>query len=799
MNKDLKKQLNLKPHFNISDSIPILDINDEGIMETRKGLYCKTYKLQDINYSISRMMERGEVFLEWEHVLNRLSPKQQLQFNIYNHQINVDYIEDDVFLREVGDGKDYLRGAYNDIIKKNLMEGHNNIRKDKYITLSLEANDIIAASQGFSTLESDIANILRGISGCDITPLKSIEKLNLIHSLYNSNDANEFKEYHKLNNETVGCFNLENMYEQGITVKDLVQPSSMEFKSRYFKLGKRFCRGLDLLGLPTVMNDQFLNDITAVDFDMLLSMNIEQLDTITANNLVQNQLTNAGGKVVEAQKKASASGYSADIINPKLMDDMAEAKELLADMQNRNQKLFVMKLHILIYADNLKELDSNTAKIMNIANGRLVRFGVADGMQELTLNSTLPYGFDCTVWGRTLTTESLAIFIPFNAQEVIQRGGVYYGINAVTKNIVTFDRMTGDNYNAFIFGSSGSGKSFTAKNVILSTYLNTNKECDIIVIDPQGEYGRLAKEVGGVEVVLTGAGEHHINPMDLDEGYSDAPVSDKISFLQSMCGEMLNYQPTSVQKTFISMAGKACYDKWQLSNNPDDLPTLEDFYNELVDMYNQDENGGLSEILDLIMTIKNYVAGVDTLFQGKTNVDVNSNFIVYNTQKLGKNVQKLAMLTILDSILNRICRNRELGRPTYFYVDEIHLLFKSPETAQWLQMLWKTARKFLGAPCGITQDLEDLLGSEYGRTIINNTSFIIMLKLTAQNREILAHELGLSATQLSFVGNNVPKGSGLLYMQGSDKLPSGGVIPFRNHVPADNDIFKIVSSTPEKA
>ena len=153
-------------------------------------------------------------------------------------------------------------------------------------------------------------------------------------------------------------------------------------KRRYFELGKRFCRGLDLLGLPTVMNDQFLNDITAVDFDMLLSMNIEQLDTITANNLVQNQLTNAGGKVVEAQKKASASGYSADIINPKLMDDMAEAKELLADMQNRNQKLFVMKLHILVYADNLKELDSNTAKIMNIANGKLVRFGVADGMQE---------------------------------------------------------------------------------------------------------------------------------------------------------------------------------------------------------------------------------------------------------------------------------------------------------------------------------------------------------------------------------------------------------------------------------
>lgn len=797
MNKQLKKQLNLKPHFNISDSIPIADVNDEGVMESRKGLYSKTFKLQDINYSISRLIERGEIFLEWEHVLNRLDPTQGLQFMIHNHQVNVDYIEDEVFLREVGDGQDYLRNAYNSIIKRNMSEGHNNIRKDKYITLSLEANDIIAASQGFNSLESDIANILRGIPGCDIVPLKTISKLNLIHSLYNPDKTSEFKEYGMLNGEAINSFSLDNVYQQGISVKDLVQPSSMEFRNKYFKLGKKYCRALDLVSLPTVMNDQFLNDITAVDFNMVLTMNIKQLDTATANNLVENQLTNANGKVAEAQKKASKDGYSVEIINPKIADDMREAKELLDDIQNRNQKLFTMKMHILIYADTFDELNKNTEKIQSIANGKLVRFAVADGMQELSLNSSFPYGYDCTNIGRTLTTESLAIFIPFNAQEVIQSGGVFYGINAVTKNIITFDRMTGDNYNAFIFGSSGSGKSFTAKNVILSTYLNTNKECDIIVIDPQGEYGKLAKAVGGEEIILTGAGEHHINPMDLDEGYSDAPVSDKISFLQSMCGEMLNYPPTSVQKTFISMAGKACYENWLISKNPDDLPTLEDFYNKLVDFYNEDPSA-TSEIYDLIITIKNYVAGVDTLFQGKTNVDIENSFIVYNTQRLGKNVQKLAMLTILDSILNRICKNMERNRPTYFYVDEIHLLFKSPETAQWLQMLWKTARKFLGSPCGITQDLEDLLGSEYGRTIINNTSFIIMLKLTAANRDILARELDLSPTQLSFVGNNVPKGSGLLYMQGSDKLPAGGVIPFRNHVPADNEIFKLISSTPTK-
>lgn len=797
MNKQLKKQLNLEPHYSVVDSVPIRNVNEEGVMETRKGLYCKTYKLQDINYSISKRIDRGEIFLQWEDVLNRLDPTQGLQFTAYNYQVNIDYIEDEVFLQEVGDGKDYLRVAYNDIIKRNMSEGHNNIRKDKYITLSLEANDIVAASQGFNSLESDVSNILRGIPGCDITPLKTIDKLNLIHNLYNPNKINEFKEYGKVGGKVVKSFNVDNMIQQGASVKDLVQPPSMIFKNRYFKLGKKFCIGLDLVSLPTVINDQFLNDITSVDFNMILTMNIKQMDTVTASNLVEHQLTNANGKVAEAQKKASKAGYSADIINPKLEDEVREARELRDDLQNRNQKLFTMQMHIIIYADTEKELDKYTDKILGIASGKLVRFSVADGMQELTLNSSLPFGYDCTGIGRTLTTESLAIFIPFNAQEVIQQGGIFYGINAVTKNIITFDRMTGDNYNMFIFGSSGSGKSFTAKDVILSTYLNADKECDIIVIDPQGEYSRLCGELGGQEIVLTGAGSHHLNPMDLDEGYSDAPVPDKINFLQSFCGEILNHPPTPVQRTAITIAGSTCYSNWLVSKKEEDLPTLEDFYNSLVDYYNSSQTQTL-ELYDLVVSLKNYVCGVDTLFQGRTNVNLDDRFVVYNTQKLGRNVQKLAMLTILDSILNRICRNREKGIPTYFFVDEIHLLFKSVETAQWLQMLWKTARKFLGAPCGITQDLEDLLGSEYGRTIINNTSFIVMLKLTTQNREILARELGLSATQLNFIGNNVPKGSGLLYMQSSSKLPAGGIVPFRNNVPDDSEIFRIISSTPTK-
>lgn len=802
MNKELKKQLNLEKHYNISDSIPIRTVDSEGVMETRKGLYCKTYALQDVNYSISKMIEKGEMYLEWCNVLNRIDPTQGIQITIHTHDVNIDYIEDDVFLHEVGDNKDYLREAYNDIIKKNMLEGHNNIRKEKYITLSLEANDIIAASQAFVSLESDVTNILRGIDGCDMKPLNTVEKLNLLHNLYNPNKAGEFKEYGSLNGSVVKSFNIENVYLQGVGVADLVQPSSMEFKNRYFKLGDVYCRGIDLIQLPTVMNDQFLSDITNQDFNMILSMHVKQLDARTATNLVENKLTSVNGRLAEKQKNASMSGYSIDLIDPKLDKDREEARELLDDIQGRNQKLFTMKMHILIYANSLEELDKNTEKIMNVANGKLVRFSMANNLQENTLNSTLPYGFDSTNVFRTLTTESLGIFIPFTAQEVIQKSGVYYGINSVTKNIITFDRMTGDNYNSFIFGASGSGKSFTAKSVIMSTFLNSSKDCDIIIIDPQGEYGILCEALGdeAEEIILTGAGEHHINPLDLDENYGENPTADKVSFLQSMCSEMLNSELTPTQKTAVSLAGKSCYAKWNTSHSEKDIPTLEDFYDALIDCFEAD-GGRDTWIYELIMTVKNYVAGVDTLFQGKTNVDVKKRFIVYNTQKLGKNVQNLAMLVILDSILNRISHNRKLGKPTYFFVDEIHLLFKKgfSSTASWLQMLWKTARKFLGAPCGITQDLEDLLNNDIGRTIISQSSFIIMLKLSQFNRDLLAQELGLSSTQLSYIGSNVARGSGLLYMQASDSLPAGAVVPFKNQVPHDNAIYKLINSTPTQA
>lgn len=802
MNKELKKQLNLEKHYNISDSIPIHEVDNNGVMETRKGLYCKTYILQDVNYSISKMIEKGEMFLEWCNVLNRLDPTQGMQITIHTHDVNVDYIEDDVFLHEVGDGKDYLRDAYNDIIKKNMLEGHNNIRKEKYITLSLEANNIVAASQAFVSLESDITNILRGIDGCDMKPLSTVEKLNLLHNLYNPNKAGEFKEYGSLNGSTIKSFNIENVYLQGVGVADLVQPSSMEFKNKYLKLGNVYCRGIDLVQLPTVMNDQFLNDMTNQDFNMVLSIHVKQLDARTATNLVENKLTSINGKLAEKQKNASMSGYSIELLDPRLDENRTEARELLSDLQGRNQKLFTMQMHILVYANSLEELDKNTEKIVSIANGKLVKFSTATNLQENTLNSTLPYGFDSTNVFRTLTTESLGIFLPFTAQEVIQKSGVYYGINSVTKNIITFDRMTGDNYNSFIFGASGSGKSFTAKSVIMSTFLNSNNDCDIIIIDPQGEYGTLCNALGdeAEEVILTGAGKHHINPLDLDENYGENPTADKVSFLQSMCSEMLNSELTPTQKTAVSLAGKSCYAEWNLTHDEADIPTLEDFYNALITCFN-DDGGRDTWIYELIMTVKNYVAGVDTLFQGKTNVDVKKRFIVYNTQRLGKNVQNLAMLVILDSILNRISHNRKLGRPTYFFVDEIHLLFKKgfSSTASWLQMLWKTARKFLGAPCGITQDLEDLLGNDIGRTIISQSSFIIMLKLSQMNRDLLAQELGLSSTQLSYISNNVTKGSGLLYIQASDSLPAGAVVPFKNQVPHDNAIYKLINSTPSQA
>lgn len=500
MDRKLKKVLNLRPHFNIADSIPLVSIAGDGTAKIADGLWSRTYRVQDINFGTARRDERGAVSRKWASVLQSIDPSYDLQVCIYNHSVSMDYLTDAVLLQEAGDGRDRLRADINRIIRRNMLEGNNGIRRDIYLTLTVPAPDMASAAQAFAGAEHDILSILRSVRGCGAVPLKAAERLDLLHGMFRGGEGD------RAGREHADSFLLEELYRSGVTEVEMVQPESMEFRQDHFVLGGVWGRAFHLAGLPAVVTDSFMREFSSMPFNLLLSTSLHQMDAVRALNLVKAQGTNASGSYAEAQKKASRQGYSADLVSPDLAKNYHAADSLLADMERRDQKLFETKMHVVIFAGGREQLDRNCETFLTRCRSRSVQFKVSCGLQENALVSSMPFGLDSTPEFRTLTTESLAVFVPFSSQEMAQKGGTVYGLNKVTHNIITFNRMLADSYNMLILGFTGSGKSFFAKKEILNTYLNTSFDGDVVVIDPQGEYGKLCRAVGGDEIRIRGTG-----------------------------------------------------------------------------------------------------------------------------------------------------------------------------------------------------------------------------------------------------------------------------------------------------
>ena len=796
MNQEMKKELMLTPHHNVIDSIPILSVSDDtSIFEVRKGLFSKTYALQDVNFSIAKLIERGEMFISYEGFLNALDPSQSMQIMVLNHKIVGSSDADDAVLPEVGDDLDELRREYNKIVLKNVEEGHSNIKKEKFITLSQECNDMVAAEKAFSMAENELLTHIQDIPGADVRGLSLVERINLLRGIYNPGTDSDYQEYSYIKSKKVKSFSIKNMYRQGVSARELVQPASMEFRDDYFKLGHNvYGRALDLERLPKSIKDSFLSDMTNVDFDIILTMNIKQIEKGEAYRLVDRKLTN-----IEADFVAVRT--STGIASHRLRADEEEVNSLMDDISKRDQNLYDVKMHIVIFAETLERLNEFTSKVKTMARAKGVYFKNATGMQEQSFNSTLPYGSDSTGIYRTLTTESVAGFMPFSVQELQTKRTkrsipISYGVNKVSRSIITYDRFSGDAYNAFTFGFTGSGKSVTAKQNILSTYL-ADDDCDIFILDPNAEYFPLVNALQGQVVDVIGSGKQRLNPLDINKDYGaegqDA-VASKIDTLISMCQVMLgsNLLLSGIQKNAIIMAGKKIYEPWLRNDKKDEfIPTLDDFYEVLMQREDVEKS---ADIYELAQTVERFTShGVDVIFSGKTNVNIENRLVALNIQDLGDDLKPLAMLIILDMIWNRLCRNRALKKRTYLFIDEIHLLFKSEMVAAYLQKIWKIIRKYNGAPMGITQNVEDVVNTEAGRAIINNTPFIIMLKQSEMDRRALTALFNLSDTQLGYITNSRP-GEGLLYVQASQNLATTSIIPFMNKIPEDSPIFKLITT-----
>lgn len=794
MASNIKNDLINKDHHSIEDSIPISELLDNGVLVSLNNRICKSYKLVDTNYRLNDMQEKRDILDSYKAMLNSFDDNVEFQYTIFNSKLSKLFMDNNIYFKMTGDKLDYLREAYNQTIRKNIVEDNKAFSKEKIITISTLGINYEKSFKELKVLDEVLNNGIGEIEGARLDPMSASDMLRYLNSIYNIKKKNEYYTKGLFLSKTIDVFTMDNALKQGISAKELVQPSSMEFHNDYMKFGDTYIRGLTLANVNKVIDTEAVDKICSVDFDLLLSYKLRQIDTDEAIKMLENELANIEGDIFNNQRKLAEAGGSADLVPRNMKQRREEAIDQNDAVKIRDEKYFDMLLFVLIFADNLEELNEYTTKFKKEAKGKGIYFITANGLQENVFNSCMPYGLNQTTFQRSIDTEGAVGFVPFSSQDLMQTNGDFFGKNKLTNNPITFDVMSGDNYSGLILGESGKGKSFKAKELTLGRKLR-NSERDTIVIDPNNEWGDLVRKLGGEEIYITAGGENHINLFDIDVAYGDNPLADKEDFIISVCKQMLHspFGLTAGQRTTISQAIADIYEKWIKKKTYENVPTLEDFHATLLKIANVNK---AQEDFDLCKAVEFYCGNSqNTLLRGRTNVDTNSSLVSYNLQNLGSDFKPLAMQIILDNIWTHICKNRTRGIPTDILIDEFHLMFRLDSTAEWMFKFWKMLRKYLGCPIGITQNPEDMLSSEFGRSVVMNSSLNILLSLKKQDREIIRDNLNLTNAQIKYITNQ-PSGEGLLFIQANKSIGANNiVIPFKNPFDKENDIYKLINTT----
>ena len=574
----------------------------------------------------------------------------------------------------------------------------------------------------------------------------------------------------------------------GLSVKDFIAPSSFEFANgKTFGIGKKVGAASFLQILAPEINDRMLADFLDMESNVVVSMHVQSVDQVNAIKTVKRKITDLQKMKIEEQKKAVRAGYDMDIIPSDLATYNNEATKLLQDLQSRNERMFLLTFIVLNVADTKQKLDNNVFQASSIAqkyNCQLVRL---DFRQEQGLMSSLPLAYNQIEIQRGLTTSSVAIFIPFTTQELFQtsKEALYCGLNALSNNLIMVDRKLLKNPNGLILGTPGSGKSFSAKREISNVFFVTDD--DIIICDPESEYGALVERLDGQVIKISPTSEDFINPMDLNLNYSDDenPLTLKSDFILSLCELIVagkdGLQP--VEKTIIDRCVRRVYTEYLANPVPENMPILEDLYNEL---RKQEEK----EAQYIATALEIYVTGSLNVFNHRTNVDIRSRVVSYDIKELGKQLKKIGMLIVQDQVWNRVTVNREAHRATRYYIDEMHLLLKEEQTAAYTVEIWKRFRKWGGIPTGITQNVKDLLSSREIENIFENSDYIYMLNQASGDRQILAKQLNISPHQLSYVTQS-GEGEGLIFYGST-------ILPFTDRFPKDTELYSIMTTKPQE-
>lgn len=765
-----QKPKRVKKSSTSQNTVPILNTYEDGIIETKKGEYSKTLQFLDINYHLARDDDQEDIFSKYCEFLNFFNSTVKLQITINNKSINKDEFENKIVIKNKNDQLNIYRDEYNNMLKKQVIQGRNDIEKEKYITIGIKANDITEARNNFIRIENEIIGLLRRMGSYGkILPIS--KRLEILHDIYRKDNVGNFE------------YNPKMLKQRFSNIKDMIAPDSFEFKRDSIIVGNSHARVLFIRSLPSFIRDDFLTGLTDFGFNMMVSININPVEPEFALKMIQRQITGMESNKIEFQRKSVKNGFLDAFIPYDLRNNLQEAEELLEDVMNKNQRLFLANFVILLMDDNKNLLDEHTEIIKSTARKYLCQVGTLNYQQEEGLNSVLPLGINELQVDRCLTTESTAVFMPFTSQELLQPNGMYYGLNAISKSLIMFDRKTLKNQNGFILGTPGSGKSFSAKREIVNVLLNTDD--DVLIIDPEREYSPLVKNFGGEIINISSNSLSHINPMDMSIDYSEEPLSLKSDFILSFCEVILGGKSglSAKEKSILDRCVRLTYQDYMQNFDEKLLPTLIDFY-ETVKKQKEPEAEGLSVALEL------YATGNLSVFSHKTNIDINNRLVCFDIKDLGKQLKTMGMLIVLDQVWNRITENRKKGKHTWIYLDEIYLLFTNEYSANFLFELFKRSRKWGGVVTGITQNVEDLLQSELARRMLSNSDFILMLNQAPMDRVELEKMLNISAAQLAYI-TNVDSGRGLLFS-------GNNIIPFVDEFPTNTKLYKMMTTKVEE-
>ena len=767
-----KSRKTQKKIYSAQKTIPILQINEDGIYETSKGLFSKSIFFTDINYQTARPDDQVSIFEKYCSLLNFFDPSIDIQITINNKRINTGHFEEQILLPLKNDAADLYRAEYNDMLLNASSDGNNTVEREKYITITLPAKNIDDAKLKLIRAESEITASLKRLGSNTIT-LDTKQRLEILHDFY------------RPGNEGLFYYEKTNKLKQ-ISYKDLIAPDSFEFKHKdHFMIGDKFARVLFIRDYPTFMTDKIITEITDLPLNMMLSLSIKPIDQAVTTKLINKQIMGMETDKIRYQKRSIKSGYFDTFIPNDLKFSLENAQELLDDITNKNQKMFYLGTTIIHTADDLETLNEDSKDIIAVGQKYLIQIGRLDYQQEVAMGDVLPIGNRKLGINRTLTTESTAVLIPFTSQELLQADGVYYGKNQTSRNMIKFNRKSLKNGSGWILGIPGGGKSFAAKGEIDDIFLRT--EDDIIIIDPESEYSELAKGFGGEVIEISTVSNNHINPMDFSIDYAgdegDDPILLKSELILSIMNLILGGKTdlTPQQLSIIDRCLRLVYADFLDEKENPIMPTLTDLHKKLLDQDSKDAQS-LAEALEL------YVDGSLKVFNHQTNINVNNRLIVYDTKGLGKQLKTMGLTIVLDQVWNRIVRNRALGKTTWFYIDEIYLLFNNEYSANFLFELYKRARKYGGIPTGITQNVEDLLESNTARKMLSNSEFILMLSQAHSDKKELQKLLNISEAQLGYVTNS-PEGHGLLFAGGS-------IIPFANKFPKHTKLYQLMTTKP---